>query len=99
MTWGQKFRKLSNQRLEELAETEFSDKAVLAICRERADLGFNWAEIRPSRPVNVSGTLAASAMRDALGKQQLRLEWVPIQEDPDPLRKYFALRVSWEKHN
>lgn len=96
MTWGQKFRKLTAERLEELAIAEFSEKIILEVCRTRADQGFNWAEVRPSRPVDVSKTEAAMAMRTALAKQQLRLEWEPVRERSEA-PAFMVLRISWER--
>ncbi len=96
MTWGQKFRKLSDTRLEELAVSEFDEKVVLATCRARADEGFTWAEIRPSRPVDISRTAAALAMKETLQKQQLRLEWEPVRDKPDA-PAFMVLKVSWDR--
>jgi hypothetical protein len=94
-TWGDKLQGISKAKLNSLAAAEFAAKTVYAACEERAALGFSWAEIRPSIPVNVQECEAVKALLEGLAKEKVRHEWVPLQDGPDA--KYFALRISWEK--
>jgi hypothetical protein len=94
-TWGDKLLKISASKLNQLAAAEFSKERIYAACAERAGLGFTWAEIRPSRPVDVKECEAVQALLVELAKEKVRIEWSPVQEGPD--HKFLALRISWEK--
>lgn len=94
-TWGDKLQGISKAKLERLATAEFAPKTIYAACEERAALGFSWAEIRPSIPVNVQNTAAVKTLLAALAKEKLCIEWIPIRDKPDS--PYLALHISWEK--
>lgn len=94
MTWGQKFARLANRSLEELATEEFSATAILEKARAVAAQGYKSCIIVPSRPVDIRQTEAFKLTREELQKQRLRLTW-ETRVQPPHNEPYAVLVISW----
>lgn len=95
MTIGQRLLKTSCKALEDLAEAEFSSAKILEACHVAAAKGFTRCEIKPTIPVDVSGTEAFSLVLKELKREWLELAWFTRSIPGEPT--YKILEICWDK--
>lgn len=94
MTIGQKLAKVAHRALEDLAAEEFSRARVLNACQTAAAKGYLSCEIRPSVPVDISGTQHVKELAAFLQEQWIESSWNPQGLPGEP--RYKVLQLRWE---
>lgn len=97
MTVGQRLLATARKALQELVANEFNREVVLEACRKAAAQGFTSCQIRPSRPVDVTGDPSLQQLRAALEKERVSTVWIPVALPGE--RAYKILELRWDAHS
>lgn len=93
--------KLTGAAREAHARVVFDIGTVGAMMKERASLGYEWMQVRQTKPMNLKDTRAATKLIAWLAKCGCRVDWkeMPAREgDPmAPQYQYSELCIYWSK--